>query len=89
MNRYDASPKRGNDLKTLHRFNRIESIREQLSAGQELNKINAEYFDIKTGKYTQQFIDRFYRKGVKNITTEKINADHNLKVYMWDKCGTW
>ena len=89
MNRNDASPKRGNDLKTLHRFNRIESIRKQLSAGQELNEVNAEYFDVTIGEYTQKFIDRFYRKGVKNITTEKINADHDRKVYMLEKCGTW
>jgi len=89
MNRYSASPKRGNDLKTIHRFDRVESIRKQLANGQELNEVNAPYFNIETGEYTQAFIDRFYRKGTKNITTEKINADHDHKVYMISKCGTW
>ena len=89
MNKYDASPTRGSDLKTIHRFDRIQSIRNQLTNGEELNEVNAKYFDIETMEYTPAFIDRFYRKGTKNITTETINEDHDQKVYMISKCGTW
>ena len=80
MNRYSASPKRGEDYKTLHRLWRIGSIREQLKDGQGLSELNAEYFNVETGEYTQAFIDRFFRKGTKNMTTEKINLDYERRV---------
>ena len=59
MNKYEAKPHRGKGLKTLQREARIESIEAQLAAGEELTKLNATYFNVKTGEYTQAFIDRF------------------------------
>ena len=77
MNRYSASPKRGQDFKTLQRFWRIESIRTQLKEFGELSELNSTYFNLDTGEYTEAFVNEFFRKGTKNKTTKQINDDYD------------
>ena len=58
MNNYSARPKRGKSIKTIQRETRIAFIEAQLAAGEELSELNASYFNVETGEYTQAFFDR-------------------------------